>query len=118
MKIIIRAKELELTTAINDYINEKIGFLGRFLKRFETKQDIKAEIEIARATEHHRHGRVFYAEANLYLPGKTLRAEYSDLEIRAAIDEIQGMLKQEIKKYKEIKSGTTRKKDAERRGKL
>ena len=121
MKIIIKATKLELTPAIYEYIKEKIGSLNRFVKRFEVieksskgkqvsrvegkllagrfKNEIKIEIEIARPTKHHKHGNVFCAEANMYLPGKVLRAEHSDWDIRIAINNIKNKLQQEIKKY-------------------
>jgi len=102
MNIIIKSSKLDLTPAIKEYIETKIGSLDRFLERFEQKSEIKAEVEIARTTQHHRHGDVFYAEINLHLPKKNLRAEHSDWDIRVAIDKAKGKLQQEIKKYKEI----------------
>lgn len=102
MQIIIKATKLDITPAIKEYIELKIGSLDRFLERFEQKNEIKAEIEIARTTQHHRHGDVFYAEINLHLPKKILRAEHSDWDIRVAIDKIKNKLQQEITKYKEI----------------
>jgi len=102
MNIIIKSSKLDLTPAIKEYIETKIGSLDRFLERFEQKSEIKAEVEIARTTQHHRHGDVFYAEINLHLPRKILRAEHSDWDIRVAIDKAKGKLQQEIKKYKEI----------------
>lgn len=102
MNIIIKTSKLELTPAIEEYIYEKIGSLDRFIKnRFEQKGEIKAEVEIARTTKHHRRGDVFYAEINLHLPKKNLRAEHSDWDIRVAIDQAKDKLRQEIKKYKE-----------------
>lgn len=102
MNIIIKAKNLDLTPSIKEYIETKIGSLDHFLTRFEDQSDIKTEIEIARTTNHHRHGDVFYAEANLHVPRKILRAEHSDADIHTAIDIIKNKLHQEIIKYKEI----------------
>lgn len=103
MKIILKATRLELTPAITDYVEEKIGSLEKFIKRFERKSEIKAEVEIARKTRHHRKGDIYYAEVNLHLPGEILRAEHSDWNIRVAIDKIRDKLQREIKKYKEKK---------------
>lgn len=116
MKILIKATELELTPAIYDYIEEKIGSLSRFVGKFENKDILKIKVEIARATRHHRHGNVFYAEANLRLPGKTLRAEHFDWDIRVAIDNVKDKLRQEIRRYK-TKKEIFRKIGAESRGK-
>ncbi|MEE8131856.1 MAG: ribosome-associated translation inhibitor RaiA [Candidatus Paceibacterota bacterium] len=105
MKIIIKATKLDLTPAIYEYIEEKIGPLNRFIKRFEAKSEVKVEVEIARSTKHHKHGNIFCAEANMHLPGKVLRAEHSDWDIRVAINNIKNKLQQEIKKYKEKRIG-------------
>ena len=102
MQIIIHSKNLDITPSIREYVEIKINSLDRFLRKFETKGEIKAEIEIARTTKHHKSGDVFYAEANLRLPKKNLRAEHYDSDIRIAIDEIKNKLHNEIIKYKEI----------------
>ncbi len=115
MKIIIKATKLDLEPTIREYIETKIGSLKRFIRRFEDKSDVKTEVEIARISKHHRHGNVFYAEINLYLPKKILRAEHFDWDIRVAIDKAKDKLQQEIEKYKGIKRGMTRKKNAKLR---
>jgi len=103
MQINIKATNLELTPAIREYIEIKIGSLDHFFKRFEVESEIEVFIEIARTTRHHHKGNIFYAEAILSLDKKILRAEYSDWDIRVAIDRVKDKLQQEIKKYKEIK---------------
>ena len=100
MQINIKATGLDLTPAIREYIENKIGSLDKFLKRFEAKGEVKTEIEIARATRHHRKGNVFYAEANLYLPKKIIRAEHSDWDARVAIDMVKDKLKRSISRMK------------------
>ena len=103
MKINIKAIDLELTPAIHEYIETKIGSLDHFLKRFETDDEIKVFVEIARTTHHHKSGAVFCAEASFSMGKKLLRAEHSDWDIRVAIDEVKDRLQQEIKKYKDKK---------------
>lgn len=112
MKINIKTKNLDLTPAINEYILEKIGSNARFLPKYETEGETSVSVEIARNTKHHRHGDVYYAEVNIYLPGKKLRAEHSDWDIRVAIDNVNKKLKEEIKQYKEIISPSKRVKKA------
>lgn len=122
MKINIKATNLELTQAIREYIEIKIGSLEHFLKRFEIKKEkefnaensigkfpagraknvIEVFVEIAHTTKHHRHGNILYAEATMHLGKKILRAEHSDWDIRVAIDKVKDKLQQEIIKYKEL----------------
>jgi putative sigma-54 modulation protein len=104
MKISIKATNLELTPAIHEYIETKIGSLDHFLKRFESEGEIKVSVEIARTTKHHKSGNVFYAEVTFSIGKKLLRAEHSDFDIRVAIDKVKDKLQQEIKKYKEKKT--------------
>lgn len=101
MNLKIKATNLELTPSIETYVEEKIGSLDKFLRKLETLGEFKAEVEIARTTRHHQKGKVFYAEVNLHLPKRTLRAEHEDSDIRAAVDKVKDKLKAEIAKYKE-----------------
>ncbi|MBI2515152.1 ribosome-associated translation inhibitor RaiA [Candidatus Wolfebacteria bacterium] len=100
MKINLKATNLDLTPAIREYLEKRIGSLEKFVKRFEIRGEVKLEVEIARTARHHRKGNVFYAEVNLHLPKKILRAEHSDADIRAAIDKVKDKLKMELVKYK------------------
>lgn len=105
MKIAIKATKLELTSAINAYIEQKIGSLEKFLKNFDKEGAAEIKVEIARTTKHHNKGLVYKAEANLRLPGKLLRAEHTDWNIRRCIDEVKNELQEQIKKYKALTSG-------------
>lgn len=103
MRIDVLGNKLDLTPSIKKYIDEKFTPLGKMLSRFEHEGETILFIEIARSTKHHKKGDVFYAEATLKLPGKTLRAEHFDVNIRTSIDMIRGVLREEIKKFKEKK---------------
>ena len=100
MHIDIQSKDLELTEPLKEYVEKKIGSLDRYLKRFD--QDVLlAEVELARTTQHHKQGDVFYAEVNLKVPGKLLRATHKDDDIRKSIDKVKDILQREIRKYKD-----------------
>jgi ribosomal subunit interface protein len=101
MNITIVAKKLDLTPSIKKFIEDKFGSLARMMSSFEKEGGLDCFVEISRTTRHHKSGEVFYTEATMRLPGKTLRAEASDLDIRIAIDGVKDTLKAEINKYKE-----------------
>jgi putative sigma-54 modulation protein len=103
MKIKIKATNLDLTPSIVCYIEEKISSVEKFLEKFEINSETEVFVEIARTTNHHRKGEVFRAEANMELPGKVLRADHEEWDIRVAIDKVKDKLQAEIKKYKGIK---------------
>lgn len=113
MKISIKGSGLEVTPAITEYINDKIGSLDKFLERFEHRGEAESRVEISRTTNHHQQGDVFRTEVNLYVNGETIRAEHTSDDIRAAVDKVKDILKIEIEKYKEkheIDPGEIRKK--------
>ena len=110
MKTIIKATNIRLTSSIRDYINKKIGNLQRFLRNFD-KEAIEISIEVGKPSQHHRHGSVFYAEANIKIPGKLFRAQAKTDDIYASIDQIKDELQREIKRFKEKKLTKNRRKE-------
>ena len=101
VKINIQSSNLDLTPALAEYIEKKIGGLEKFLKRFEA-DSVLVEVDVGRSTRHHRHGRVYYVDVNLLIPGGTIRAAHDDEDVRKAIDAVKEKLQREIKKFKEI----------------
>jgi putative sigma-54 modulation protein len=110
MKIIIKSTNLELTEAIKNYINKKTSSLNRFLKKYEENSELNLNIEIAKTTRHHQKGDVFYAEINLKLPNKLLRAEEYSSNLYAAIDLVKDKIKEEILKFKSLNEKNKRNK--------
>ncbi|OGD38639.1 ribosomal subunit interface protein [Candidatus Azambacteria bacterium RIFCSPLOWO2_01_FULL_37_9] len=107
MKINIKTSNLDLTPAITIYIDDKINSLEKFISGKELKDwdeknqaAVEADVEIARTTSHHRQGDIFSAEVNLKVPGRIIRAEAKEWDIRVAIDRVKDELQIELKKYK------------------
>lgn len=103
MKINIQGSSLELTPALVEYIENKIGGLEKFLKKFHP-EDVLARVDVGRGSRHHRHGNVYHVDVNLILPGGTLRAAYDDEDVRKAINAVKEKLQREINKFKETHS--------------
>ncbi len=99
MHITIKYKNLDATPAIDAYVREKFGSISKLFSQLDKGGAVEADFRISRTTKHHKKGPVFSAECVLDLPGKVLRAEYADWNIRRAVDEIKNELQQEIKKY-------------------
>lgn len=111
MKIVIKTTNLKLNQKIRDYIQEKIGSLEKFAEVFQSKDyynhffakgkpRVEVWLEISRTTRHHQKGDIFRAEAQMHLPGKSLRAESERDDLKLAITEIKDELQRGVKKYK------------------
>ncbi|HZZ99728.1 MAG TPA: HPF/RaiA family ribosome-associated protein [Candidatus Paceibacterota bacterium] len=95
MNIDIVTKNITLDKALDFFVRDKLGLLQKLLP-LETS----VRVEIGKPSKHHRSGPVFYAEANLKLGGKLLRAEATHVDLRAAIVDVKDALKIEIQKFK------------------
>ena len=105
MRITIKAKNLELTEELQNFIEEKIGSLKKFVKilkeeRGEGKTLAEAFVEVEKETRHHKKGKIFKAEAQISLPGKILMAQARGEDLYSAVVKLKDELQQEIKKYK------------------
>ena len=97
MKISIMGTNMELTQAIKDYVDEKIGGLEKFYDNI-----LEARVEVGVTTKHHQKGDIFRAEVNLEVPQKhVLRASTEREDLYLAINEVKSDLQRQIKKYKE-----------------
>ena len=89
MNISIKATNLELTPAIKDYTEKR---LGKSITKFATDQAL-IEIELAKTTNHHNKGDVFMAEVMVTNPlGKTYRSVAEKSDLYEAIDVVRDQL--------------------------
>jgi ribosomal subunit interface protein len=105
MKIDIVTKNITLDAPLQVFIDQKIGGLEKFIQNGPSS----IRVEIGKPSRHHRTGPVFYAEVNLTVGGKLLRAEATDKDLRTAIDKSRDELHLQIKKFKEKKKDLSRK---------
>ncbi|MBI4128993.1 MAG: ribosome-associated translation inhibitor RaiA [Parcubacteria group bacterium] len=98
IEIRIRTLHVDLTEALRAYIEEKIGSLGKFLPERNTRS--LAEVEVARTTRHHKHGKIFRASVLLAYNGKNIRAEENESDLYAAIDLVKDELQRELNTLK------------------
>jgi ribosomal subunit interface protein len=100
MKITVKATNLDLTPSLKIYIEQKLGILRKFVKRFDLEDAVEMRIEVARTTRHHQKGEVFMAEANLRLPKQMVRGVERAKDVRTAIGMLRDTLRREINKYR------------------
>ena len=107
MTINIKTTNMDLTPAIEDYVNKKLASLEKF------KGDGEASIyvEVGKTTNHHKQGELFKAEINLGLNGKNFFTDSEKDDLYKAIDESEEDLIRQIT-YKKDKDQTLFKRGA------
>jgi ribosomal subunit interface protein len=114
MKIITKAKNLEMTASLDNFINEKVGSLKKFIDIL--KQDIidgektlaEVFVEVEKETDHHKNGQIFSCQLEVRLPGKSLVVKSSSDDLQKAIMAAKKEMEESIKKYKFKKIDKTR----------
>ncbi|PIZ95312.1 MAG: ribosomal subunit interface protein [Candidatus Magasanikbacteria bacterium CG_4_10_14_0_2_um_filter_37_12] len=95
MLIITQATGVDMTDAIKEYVEEKIGGLEKYFDNIQ-----KAEVDVGMHSHHHQKGKVYYAELNLYVPGKMIRMVKEAEDLYKAIDKVKDHMKVELEKLK------------------
>jgi putative sigma-54 modulation protein len=94
MELQIFSKNMELTPAIQQYVQKKIGKLDRYLPNItEAKVEISEE-----KTKSHQHR--FTAQATLNSKGVLLRGEERGENVNVAVDAVAEVLERQIERYK------------------
>lgn len=102
MNIKIRAKNFEITPAIDEYVTKKISTLEKFLG---SGKEILCEVEIGRTTKHHKSGDIFRAEVNIVEPGGVqIFAQAEEVDLYTAIDIVRDESEREIVSRKQKKN--------------
>lgn len=104
MNIIIKTKNLELTSGWETFINEKVGKLEKFL------QGVSVEVSLEKETVRHRKGEVFFVEIMAPLPEKNLVARAKGEDLEKIIIEAKDEMEIVMKKYKTKKIEEPRRK--------
>ena len=101
MKIDIKGTNMELTEAIKNYVNEKVGSLEKYYYGI-----LEARVDVGITSKHHQKGDIFRAEVNLEIPQKgVLRAEAVREDLYIAINEVKDELQRQLKRFKEKNRG-------------
>ncbi len=95
----IKATNMELTGAINDYIDKRLSGIKKFVKDGE----IVARIEVGKTTNHHKQGDVFKAEFDLDISGVKFYTISEKDDLYAAIDEAKQEIVRQITNNKDRK---------------
>lgn len=95
MNTTTKAVNYEASDAVLKLARDRFGAVEKLLG--EAKGTALLEIELGLATEHHKSGEIYRAEANLDLGGKLYRAEADADAMEKAIDKAAGELMRELR---------------------
>ncbi|MFW6075169.1 MAG: ribosome hibernation-promoting factor, HPF/YfiA family [Chloroflexota bacterium] len=93
MDIKIHAQGMKLTESLEDHIRERVDRLDKFADR-----TIDAKFEL-RASKPRSGGEHVRAQFTIHTPGNILRAETSNHDARAAIDQTVDKMKRQVRRY-------------------
>lgn len=103
----LKFTNLDPTDEVKSYLEKKMSGLEKYLAHVDTPH--KLFIELAKTTEHHKNGKVFYAEADIVIPGGHLRATAESYDITDAIDILKEELQRQLKSLKDKRYAKDRK---------
>lgn len=101
MNISIKGTNLDLTASIKEYVEDKVGSLGKFIDAMETKVELEKD-------KRHQTGLVYRAEVNMMVGGKIMRAEAKGEDVYSALDLVIPKLKEQINKFKDKRTTQAR----------
>lgn len=95
MQINITHHNFELTEAITNYINEK---LGQVKNHISLKEDevMTLNVEVGKISAHHKHGNHFQVKASLKYGTRNVRVTSVNEDLYKSIDEAKDMINNEV----------------------
>ena len=113
VRIIIQSKNLELTPAIQKFVELKFSGLKKFINILKREDEVgktlaEVFVEVEKETKRHNKGKIFLTKARVSLPGRSLVVASRSDDLYKSIVLTKDELKLEIEKYKFKKIDKTR----------
>jgi putative sigma-54 modulation protein len=96
MKLVLQSKNIEITDAIRDYVNQKIEKAVSHFEQITTGVDVNLSV-----AKNPRIAASQVAEVTIYANGATIRAEEASEHLYASIDLVADKISRQLRKYKE-----------------
>jgi ribosomal subunit interface protein len=105
MQIDIKTKNISLNQALRIFCEKVVSSLKKKINLVDEEGDQKSTasgwLEIGKTSKHHNKGPFFRAEGQIFLPGKKIRAESEENDLRIAINDVKNQIQEQLKEYKE-----------------
>lgn len=95
MRLRVKGKNIEVSGAIREYAETKLGKLDKMLVG---NPEVDVELSEERNPSIAEHN---VAEATVFLKGSTLHASESAVDMQIAIDRLHGNLERQVRRYRE-----------------
>jgi putative sigma-54 modulation protein len=99
MNINIKATNMELTSAISDYVSQRLSKIEKYVK----EGAMSGYVEIGKTTNHHKQGEVFKAEFDITINGEKFFAMSEKEDLYSAIDDAKEEIVRKITHNKDRK---------------
>ncbi len=96
MKLVLQSKNIEITDAIRDYVNQKIEKAVSHFESITTGIDVSLSV-----AKNPRIAASQVAEVTIYANGAVIRAEEASEHLYASIDLVADKISRQLRKYKE-----------------
>jgi ribosomal subunit interface protein len=96
MNIQIKTTGFPSSEAVTEYIEKKVASLERFLE-----PDTIVHVEVAKTSDHHKHGDIFRAEIRAYAHHRELYVQKETSDLYAAIDGVRDEAQRKLAESKE-----------------
>ncbi len=98
MKILIEGKNIELTGALKDYVNDKFSRLQKHYEHIIKEHDVRVQLSTAKNPRITNNS---ITEVTIFLDGKIIRSEHASEDMYASIDLVADKLERQLHKYKD-----------------
>ena len=105
MNINIKTSTITLTPSISEYVAKRFQVTEKFLANDTTT---RFALELAKTTNHHKHGEIFKAEAHIVAKGENIYASAEEEDLYSAIDKVRDEIMRKIKSQKDKKQSLLR----------
>jgi putative sigma-54 modulation protein len=99
MQINLKTKDMELTDAIRQYVDERMLTVAKIVDEYDPAAMV--DVEVGKSTQHHNKGPYMRAEMNLSFLGNMFRSEEEREDLYEAIDTSKDDLRRQVVEHKE-----------------
>lgn len=99
MQINVKTKDIEMTDAIRQYVEEKMEAIAKLVDEYDAAAMV--DVEVGKSSQHHNKGPFLRAEMNMTFLGNMFRSEEQREDLYEAIDVAKDDLRRQVVEHKD-----------------